>query len=197
MTDLVAPRPIAWISSIDRQGRENLAPFSYFQAACSSPALITVAIAWHSNGRMKDTLSNILNNQEFTINHVSESCLEAMNKTSVGLEPGISEWEAAGIDGSDACTVRPRRVAKSLAGLECRLQQAIPLGRNPKTGGPSSSLIIAQVVHFWVQPSLLKRDDAGKFQSIDPALLASIGRLGGIAYTRTEDRIDLPAPRGD
>ena len=106
MTDLVAPRPIAWVSSEDGQGRRNLAPFSYFQAVCSHPPMLVLAIAWHPDGRMKDTLANILERREFVVSHVGEPALAAMNATSALFPPDVSEWDAVGVSPVLTLTVR-------------------------------------------------------------------------------------------
>ena len=193
MTDLVAPRPIAWVSSEDAQGRRNLAPFSYYQAVCSRPAMIVLSIAWHPDGRMKDTLANILARHEFCVSHVSEPWVLAMNATSAAYPPEVSEWSAVGIPAERARVVAPPRVAGALAHLECRLTQATPLGVGAP-GFPSSTLVLAEVVHFAVRADLLVRDARGRLLPIDPAHLAAVGRLGGIAYTRTTDRLALPRP---
>ncbi len=200
MTDLVAPRPIAWVSSEDDQGRRNLAPFSYFQAVCSHPPMIVLSISWHPDGRMKDTLANILSRREFVVSHVSEPWLEAMNLTSAMLPAGESEWELAGVAAEPATVVSPPRVAGALAHLECRLTHAIPLGTLGGTLGvntperPSATLVVAEVVHFAVASELLVRDARGRLTAIDPARLAAVGRLGGMAYTRTTDRVTLARP---
>ncbi len=195
MTDLVAPRPIAWVSTEDEAGRRNLAPFSYFQAVCSAPPMIVLAIAWHSDGRMKDTLANILARREFVISHVGAGDLAAMNATSAELPPDLSEWAEVGIAATPAAVVAPSRVASALSHLECQLRQAIPLGQAAKAPDrPSSTLVLAEVVHFAVASHLLHRDARGRLQPIDPAELASVGRLGGIAYTRTTDRELVPRP---
>jgi len=193
MTDLVAPRPIAWISSADAQGRRNLAPFSYFQAVCSQPPMVVVSAAWHADGRMKDTLANALERREFVVNHVREAQAAAMNATSAPYAHEVSEWEVCGIEAEPALRVAPPRVAGALACLECRLVHALPLGRGP-TGAPSSTLLVAEVVHFAVAPELLRRDRKGRLAAIDPDRLDAVGRLGGIAYTRTRDRFELPRP---
>ena len=193
MTDLVAPRPIAWVSSEDGQGRRNLAPFSYYQAVCSHPPMIVLAISWHPDGRMKDTLANILERREFVVSHVGESALTAMNETSAALPPEASEWDAVGVVAEPANVVGPPRVTGALAHLECRLSHAIPLGGGAP-GKPSSTLVIAEVVHFAVAADLLTRDARGRLLPIDPARLAAVGRLGGIAYTRTTDRVSLARP---
>ncbi len=193
MTDLVAPRPIAWVSSQNGLGRRNLAPFSYYQAVCSHPPMIVLSIAWHPDGRMKDSLANILERREFVVSHVGEPQLAAMNATSAPFPPEVSEWEAVGVTAEPATVVGPPRVAGALAHLECRLSHAIPLGVGAP-GMPSTTLVVAEVVHFAVAADLLTRDTRGRLLPIDPARLAAVGRLGGIAYTRTTDRVSLARP---
>ncbi|MCA9717115.1 MAG: flavin reductase family protein [Myxococcales bacterium] len=193
MISLVAPRPIAWVSTLDRAGRGNIAPYSYFQAVCSSPPTIVLGIGSRPDGTAKDTLANILDRREFVVNHVSEPFAEVMNASSAPYEPGVSEWEALGIEPEASTAVAPPRVRGARASLECRLQQAIPLGQGPN-GAPSSTLVIARVVHFHLAEGLLERDERGRLKAIDPARLAAVGRLGGIAYTTTAGRFDLPRP---
>ena len=193
MTDLIAPRPIAWVSSLSAQGRSNLAPFSYYQAVCSSPPMVVISVGWLSDGRPKDTLANVLETGELTINHVSEPLVEAMNATSATYPPEISEWEACKIAAVPARVVAPARVAGALAGFECRLNHAIPLGHTAK-GTPSSTLLILELIHAWVAPSLLQRDDRGNLLPIDPAKLTAVARMGGNAYARSRDTFELPRP---
>lgn len=197
MTDIVAPRPIAWISTIDADGRPNLAPFSYFQAVCSRPPMVIVAIGNRPDGRPKDTLANVLATRELTISHVSEPLAEGMNATSGTYEPGVDEWELAGepgerLAGQASSVVRPPRVAAARAALECRMTRAIPLGEG--RGGPSTTLVVAQVLVFWVAPGLLQRDERGRLMPMDPAALASVGRLGGMSYARTRDIFEMTRP---
>lgn len=194
MTDLVAPRPIAWVSTVDGDGRPNLAPFSYFQAVCSHPPTVVLGIAWLPSGRPKDTLANILATGELTISHVSEALTEQMNATSAVFEPGVSEWERCGVESAPAVAVAPRRVAVAHGGFECRLTHAIPLGVSPQ-GVPSSTMVVAEVVHVWAAAGLLERDERGRLLPIEPAKLASVGRLGGIGYTTTAGHFDLARPR--
>lgn len=200
LTDLVTPRPIAWVSTLDAEGHGNLAPFSYYQAVCSNPPMVTLAFATRRDGSPKDTLRNILTRREFTINHVNRSQAEAMNATSADVGPERNEWETADagrpLASAPAERVAPPRVAGSLASLECRLTHAIPLGegRGPQ-GRPSSTVILAEVVVFTICERLVERDADGRFQPIDPAQLAAVGRLGGIAYTETDAPFFLPRPK--
>lgn len=203
MTDLVAPRPIAWVSTLDEHGRPNLAPFSYFQGVCSQPAMVMLAIAHRARVRggagPKDTLANILARRELTISHVCEPLAAAMNATSADLPPGENEWEAAGEPGlplasAASAIVAPPRVAAARAALECRMTHAIPLGQGPH-GGPSTTLVLAEVLVFWVARELVQRDGRGRLVPIDPAALAAVGRLGGMSYARTRDTFELSRPK--
>lgn len=193
MTDLVAPRPIAWVSTLSDRGAANLAPFSYYQAVSSEPPTIVLGIAWQADGRPKHTLANILETRELTISHVSEPLTQAMNATSADYPSDVSEWVACGIEAAPAKRVGPARVARALGGLECRLSHAVPLGRT-KLGTPSSTLVIAEVVHFWIAEGLLQRDRRGHLLPIDPSALQAVGRLGGIAYASTNTHFELPRP---
>jgi flavin reductase (DIM6/NTAB) family NADH-FMN oxidoreductase RutF len=200
MTDLVAPRPIAWVSTLDGDGRSNLAPFSYFQAVCSSPPTIVLGLSWQHR-RPKHTLANILETGELTINHVSEPLAAIMNATSASYPEHVSEWDACGVEAAPAVVVAPARIAAARGGFECRLTHAIPLG---SIGGsvvgssgqptPSSTLVIAEVVHVWLAADLLQRDERGHLLPIDPSKLAAVGRLGGIGYTTTAGHFELAQP---
>lgn len=198
MTSIVAPRPIAWVSTLDAQGQANLAPFSYFQAVCSRPPTVVLGIGWRADGRPKDTLANILARREFTISHVSHAQVADMNATSADVEPDVDEWTLTGSSPHNRLAavpsqrVAPPRVQGAATALECRLTHAIPLGAGP-TGTPSSTLVVGEVVGFVVRRDLLARDERGSLQALDPEALDSVGRMGGIAYTRTA-AFSLPRP---
>lgn len=208
MTDLVAPRPIAWVSSIDEHGKRNLAPFSYFQAVSSTPPTVMLGISWKRDGTPKDTLRNILGQREFTISHVSAPLAEAMNATSGEYDRDVDEWNVAAkthaargrapeaLAPVPSVRVAPPRVAGACAAFECKLTHAIPLGRGP-TGKPSTTLVLGEVLCFSVRRDLLRKDEAGHLLPIDPAQLAAVGRLGGIAYTATTDCFELARPKVD
>jgi flavin reductase (DIM6/NTAB) family NADH-FMN oxidoreductase RutF len=200
MTDLVAPRPIAWVSTQDENGRRNLAPFSYYQGVCSHPPMIVIACSWRPDGRPKDTLRNILATGELVVNHTSRALAEAMNATSGDYPPEIDEWEEVARLGVATLTpvpsryVSPPRIGQAAAALECRLVHALPLGEG-RAGRPSSTLIVAQVVAYQLAAGLVRRDARGALVAMDPAQLDAVGRLGGIAYTDTRGRFDLARPK--
>jgi flavin reductase (DIM6/NTAB) family NADH-FMN oxidoreductase RutF len=200
MTDLVAPRPIAWVSTQDSDGRRNLAPFSYYQAVCSHPPMIVIACSWRPDGRPKDTLRNILATGELVVNHTDRTLAEAMNATSGDYPPEIDEWQEVARVGVASLTpvasthVSPPRIGQVSAALECRLVHAIPLGTGPH-GRPSSTLVVAEVVAFQLAQGLLRRDARGRTLAIDPTRLGAVGRLGGIAYTDTTGLFHLARPK--
>lgn len=193
MTSLITPRPIAWVSTLSLAGVPNLAPFSYFQGVCSNPPTIVLGIAYNRDGSPKDTLRNILDRQEFVVNHVSRGLCEAMNQTSAAYPPEVSEWPDAGVSQVASTKVAVPRVGEAHASLECRLKHVVPLGEGP-SGMPSSALVVAEVIHFRVAEGLVTRDDRGRVLPIDPGALKAVGRLGGIAYTTTDGVFELPRP---
>ena len=113
---IIAPRPIGWVSTMDAQGRPNLAPYSFFNAVSGAPEMIMFT----SEG-LKDSVRNAKETGEFVYNLVSASLLEAMNATSAALDPGINEFEFAKLGAAPSEIVKPPRVADAPAALECKV----------------------------------------------------------------------------
>jgi len=120
---LVVPRPIAWVSTLDGDGRGNLAPHSFFTVASGKPPVVLFS----SLGR-KDTVRNIEETGEFVVNFSSESLLEQVNASSAPFEHGDDEARQLGITTEPSVTVAPPRVAESPASIECRLERIIEVG---------------------------------------------------------------------
>lgn len=198
MTVLVAPRPIAWVSTVSSEGAHNLAPFSFYQAVCSNPPTIVLGCAWRKDGTPKDTLKNILDTQEFTISHVARDLAQPMVATSGEFEAGFDEWTIADrgqpLTSAPAQVVKPPRVAEAKATLECRLTHAIPLGSGAP-GKPSSTIVVAEVVYFTVMPGVMRVDANGGLEPDNIDALAAIGRMGGSYYTSTEDLFAIERPK--
>lgn len=178
LTNIVVPRPIAWITSLNADGVANLAPFSFFNAIASDPLYVAVSIGLRDSGAAKDTAENIESRREFVVNLVTEDLLDAMNVSAADFPPGESELTAARLHAAPAVRVKAPRLAEAQASLECQLFQAVALG--------TSTLFIAEVVMFHVADHLLgPRMHVNHF--------APIGRLGSPSvYCRTTDRIELP-----
>lgn len=184
----VAPRPIAWVSTINSAGQANLAPFSFFNALSGKPPLLGFcpALRERPEGSVaKDTLRNIRETGEFVVNVVTFAVAEAMNSTSGEYEESINEFELAKLTPAPSSVVRPPRVAESPVNFECKLHQIVEFG----TEAPSGSLVIGEIVSVHLDESVLKEG------RLDPHTLDLIGRMGGMDYARTTDRFTMIRPK--
>jgi flavin reductase (DIM6/NTAB) family NADH-FMN oxidoreductase RutF len=188
----VAPRPIAWVSTMSALGQPNLAPFSFFNAVCVDPPLLAFAPGHRrpkqpdaSHGEVKDTLRNVRETREFVVNIVTYELAEAMNLTSGEYDASVNEFEVAKVTAQASKIVRPPRVAESLVSFECKLYQILDFSPRPT----SSSLVIGQVV------SIHMNDANVKDGKLDRNSLDLIGRMGGMQYTRTTQRFDMVRPK--
>jgi flavin reductase (DIM6/NTAB) family NADH-FMN oxidoreductase RutF len=175
----IVPRPIAWVSTVSSDGVLNLAPFSFFTAITADPPTICFAPARKAGGTKKDTLANAEATGEFVVNIVSEDLGAAMNDSATDYPAEIDEFERAGVTALASEFVAPPRVAESPVHMECKLQTTVAVGN---AGG---ILVIGEVVLFHVDDRVI---DDGK---VDADLLNAIGRMGGMDYSRTEDRFTL------
>ena len=185
MVAFITPRPIAWVSTINLEGQTNLAPFSYFNGVCPNPPTILFCPTNTRDGKKKDTLRNIEATREFVVNVVADSIREKMNATSAEIPPEISEFDACGLTAVPSTKVKSPRVKESLVNLECVLHDIIGIGDGPLSG----NIVIGRIVLIHADDSVL--DDSGQ---IDPAKLDTIGRMGGVTYTRTRERFEMPRP---
>src|SRR5438270_8558462 len=128
---VVTPRPIAWVTSLDPQGRVNLAPFSFFNAFGANPPVVVFSPTLRRDGSKKDTLLNVEATGEFVLNAAVAPLAEQVNLSSKELPPGESEVEFVGLHTVPSTKVRPPRLAESPVNLECRVMQVVPLGDGP------------------------------------------------------------------
>jgi len=178
LANLIVPRPIAWISTVDKAGVVNLAPFSFFNAVASEPLYLVLGLGSKKSGELKDTARNILDSGEFVVNLVTEELFAAMNVTAADFPSSESELVAAGLHAAPSVAVKPPRVAECQASMECRLHSSQPLG--------DCMLVIGEVVMFHVADHLVgPRMDIRDF--------APVGRMGiSAGYCRTRDQFDAP-----
>ncbi len=182
----VVPRPIAFVSTLSREGILNLAPFSFFTAVSANPPVICFCpVRRPGPAPYKDTLHNILATGEFVVNIVSEEFAEKMNTTSADFPPEVDEFEASGLTPVPSDLVRPPRVAESHVQMECKLYLTIEIGELPGSG----NLVLGEVVRFHVDDPYFDNF------KIDPDKLRPIGRMGGATYTRTTDRFEMARPK--
>lgn len=176
LTGLVVPRPIAWVSTLDAEGRANLAPHSFFTVASAEPPVVQLT----SVGR-KDSLRNIEATGEFVVNLAPRSLLEQMNRTAATVGPEVDEFELAGLHKHASTAVAPWRVAESPAALECRLERVVAVG--------DSFLVLGRVLVAAVEDSML--DEHGRPQEW---LLDPLARLSGSRYVTYGETISLRRP---
>ena len=178
ITNLVVPRPIAWVTTLNPTGTVNLAPFSFFNAVGADPLYIVLGIGRRDTGEPKDTAANIRSSGEFVVNMVTVDLLDAMNISASDFPPDESELTAAGLHTAPSVHIATPRLAETQVSLECKLHSAQPVGAN--------TLVIGEVVMFHVADHLV-----GPRSHIDG--FSPIGRLGSPSvYCRTTDRFDLP-----
>ena len=178
---LVAPRPIAWVSTLSQDGVANLAPFSYFNAFAQNPHYVAFGI-----GPVKDTLRNIEATREFAVNLVTFDLKERMNATSAHVGPEVDEFELAGLGKAPCRMIAPPRVAESPAALECRLFQIVPLPGD--TGEAEDHMVIGRVLGIHIDDRYI-RDGR-----VDTAAMQPIARLGYSEYTTVTEAWRMRRP---
>jgi flavin reductase (DIM6/NTAB) family NADH-FMN oxidoreductase RutF len=184
LAGLVTPRPIAWVTTQDEEGRVNAAPFSFFNLLGTDPPMLGFAPGDRGPGIPKDTARNLRRTGEFVVNLVDEACAEAMNLTSAELPAGESELAFAGLGTMPSATVAPPRIAEAPVALECTEWTTLEMGGN--------RLVIGLIRHAYVRDGLL--DPATLL--VDPQAFRPIGRMEVPAgYCRTGDRFEMPRPK--
>lgn len=188
----ITPRPIALVSTISGDGKPNLAPFSFFAGVGSDPMTLLFCPANGAAGQEKDTLRNAKpvsegGQGEFVVNVAGAPFASRVAATAEPLAYGESEFELAGFTRAPSVAVRPWRVAESPVAFECRTLQVIRTNPGVAAGG---NIVIGRVVHVFV------RDDAiNERLHVDPDVLDTIGRMGGLEYCTTRERFRQPMGR--
>ncbi len=175
LSGAIIPRPIAWISTTSKDGIDNLAPFSFFNAAGDDPPHIMFSTV-QTNHTNKDTLNNILATKQFVVNMVTEALAEQMNKTSKPIPSLESEFELAGLTPIPSILIKPPRVKESPITMECELVHHYSL-ENHKFGG--ATIIIGKIVLFHIDESVLLDDYKINMETYKP-----IARLAGSNYSK-------------
>ena len=184
---VVVPRPIGWVSSVDRDGRVNLAPFSFFNAVSYVPPQVMFATTEpHREGGDKDSLRNIRETGEFAVNLATWPLREAVNASSAPAPHGIDEFELAGLTKAPARLVRPPLVAESPVHLECVLVQIVELP-SPDPADPNT-VVFGEVVGVHIADEVIVDG------LVDPLRLDAIARLGYDQYTRVDEVFSMTRP---
>ncbi|ETN94594.1 flavin reductase family protein [Zhouia amylolytica] len=187
MLGAVAPRPIAFASTIDEEGRPNLSPFSFFNVFSSNPPVMIVSPNRRvRNNTTKHTYENAKATKEMVINVVNYDIVQQMSLASTEYPEGVNEFEKAGLTMLKSEEVKPFRVAESPVQFECKVREIIELGDE----GGSGNLILCEVVKVHVNEDILTSD--GK---IDQYKIDLVSRLGGNWYGRSREGLfEVPKP---
>lgn len=180
MIGVVVPRPIAFVSTAGRDGRFNVAPFSYFTAITNRPPLLGVSMSARK-GFPKDTLRNIRDTGDFVVNIVNEELGERMVKASGDWPANVDEFAVTGLTAVPSERIRAPRVGESPVSLECTLHKEIALG--------SATFVVGEIVLAHVDEAVL----TGSL--VDPEKLSPLGRLGGDGYAPLREVLHMARPR--
>ena len=178
---LVAPRPIAWVSSMSAAGIANLAPFSFFNAFSQSPHYIALGI-----GPVKDTLRNIEATKDFAVSLATFDLKEKMNATSAHVGPEVDEFELAGLSKAPCRIIGVPRVAESPVALECRLFQVVPLP--DEAGHAEDFMVIGRVLGIHIDDRYIHDG------RVDTAAMRPIARLGYSEYATVTEAWRMRRP---
>ncbi len=182
---LVAPRPIAWVTSMNEEGRLNAAPFSAYNYLCTDPPIIGIGVTDRPTGGFvpKDTARNIRRTGEFVVNVVTEDLAQQMNICATDFPAEFNELEMAGLTTVPSQTVKVPRIEQAHAALECREYATMEIGR--------SRIILGRVVAIYIEDRFV--NPAGPYVLAEE--LHAIGRMNGLgSYVKTRDAF-LTMPR--
>ena len=181
MIGSIIPRPIAFVSTRSKDGKNNVAPFSYFNGVCSKPPTIMFAPARRGwDGEEKDTLINIRDTEEFVVNIVSEAFAEKMVMCATDFDSDVDEFEISGLTPTNSQKIKPPRVGEAKISFECKLNQIVEIGDG--TAG-SGFVVIGTIVLFHIDDGIY---DNGRILTDK---LEPLGRLAGNWYTRSTDTL--------
>lgn len=180
LTGAIVPRPIAWVSTISKDGQSNLAPFSFFTVASRKPPVLAISIGLgvgEREGTMKDTLENIRSQKEFVINIATAKFANEVHRSSENLAASVDEFNYVGVTPVKSVVVKASRVKEAPINMECTLHDIIQIG--------DDFLVLGRVVRYHVKDELYEdgRISLGK--------LAPIGRLAG-NYSLVDTIFSLP-----
>ena len=177
----VIPRPIAFVTTIDEQGRPNAAPYSFFNCLSADPPIVAIGVENKADMSYKDTARNVRLTEQFTVNIVDDALLEAMNVCAIPFPSDVDELKLAGLTAVPGRQVRCPRIAEAPAALECRRYMTIAVGK-------SREIILGLVLGCFVREGAVNPIT----KHVDQRKMDAIGRLGGHGYSRIRDQFDLP-----
>ena len=180
LTGAIVPRPIAWVSTVSKEGVYNLAPFSFFTVASRNPPTLCLSIGpgiGEREGTMKDTLRNAMDTGELVINIVSQSLGQKMQVSSGNFQAEVDEFLQVGVTPSESVGVRPPRVLEAPISMECKVDDIISVG--------TDHLVLARLVYYHIKDEIYMEGN-----KVDLLKLEPIGRLAG-GYAKVNEIFEL------
>ena len=181
----IIPRPIAFVTSLGKDGTLNGAPFSYFNIVSSNPPMISLAIQ-RNGGKQKDTARNILETKEFVVHIVDQDNVEKVNETAASLPPDQSEIERAQLTPIQSTQISVPGIKEAKVRFECTLEHSVELGGEYSTG---CDLLIGKVVQFHID------EDIQENGRINSHALGAVSRLAGQSYAKIGETFELERPK--
>ncbi|PGB84894.1 hypothetical protein COM03_05325 [Bacillus wiedmannii] len=185
LTGSIIPRPVAFVTSVTKDGVLNGAPYSYFNIVAANPPLISVSVQ-RKAGTPKDTSRNAIEKGEFVVHISDESYVKAINETAANLPPNESEIELAKLTPIESDVISVPGVKEANIRMECVLERAIPLGGTEDS--PACDLLIGRVVRFHVSEHLYENG------RIHAEVLKPVSRLAGHNYAKLGEQFELVRP---
>lgn len=175
LTGTIIPRPIGWVSTIDENGINNLAPFSFFNAVGEDPPHLMFSTVRTGN-KNKDTLNNVLANKQFVVNLVTEEVVEQMNMTSQSVDSDVDEFVLANLTPIDSAFIKPKRVKESYVHFECEMVHHYFL-EDHKNGG--ACIVIGKILTMHINDEILLDGNRINLEKYKP-----VARLAGSNYAK-------------
>lgn len=182
LTGLVIPRPIGWISTVDENGINNLAPFSFFNVVGEDPPHVMFSTV-RTGDKNKDTLNNVLANKQFAVNLVTEDVVEQMNTTSNAVENAVDEFQLANLTPISCELIKPKRVAEAKAHFECEMVHHYFL-EDHKNGG--ACVVIGKVLMMHIADEILLENYRINLDKYQP-----VARLAGSNYSKLGETFSI------
>lgn len=176
----VIPRPVALVTTVDKNGKPNAGPFSFFNVLTHDPAIVAIGVENYSDMRFKDTARNIRETGEFTVHIVDDALVHQMEICAIKFGPEVNELAEAGLATVAGNRVGSPRILAAPAALECRRHTTLQVG-------PAREIILGEVVGVYVRSDAVNPENL----HIDQQLMDAIGRMGGNTYCRTRDQFDV------
>ncbi|MFK3779571.1 flavin reductase family protein [Agrobacterium sp. NPDC089420] len=176
----VIPRPIALVTTVNKQGQPNAGPFSFFNVLTHDPAIVAIGVENYADMRFKDTARNIRETGEFTVHICDNALVDQMEVCAIKFGPEVDEMEEAGLATVRGQMVRSPRILAAPAALECRRHTTLQVG-------PAREIILGEVVGVFVRSDAVNSSNL----HIDQHLMDAVGRMGGHTYARTRDQFDI------